>query len=250
MTDDTHLSIRGYVRSARLPLALVALILLAGTVPALAAGQSTPAINIETSSVAAGETMAVPVILTSAPDGLAGYQLELVVDDPAVARFENASYPDRLGLTTDPVISSDGGTVTLEAADLDGQIEPGASDVTLATVQLAGVDGGETEVTVASSQVDADGGGVVEPATESTAVAVSASATTETVAAATEASSPASESVAESAGTEAAADTSDDEAADGDDQSTTGANGSLPIALAIAALAAVAAFAARTSRQS
>lgn len=243
MTDDTHLSIRGYVRSARLPLALVALVLFAGTVPALAAGQSTPAISIETGSVAAGETMAVPVVLTSAPDGLAGYQVELAVDDPTVARFENASYPDRLGLTTDPVIGSDGGTVTLEAADLDGQIEPGASDVTLATVQLTGVGGGETQVTIASSQVDADGGGVVEPATEPTALAVSPSASTETVAAMADASSPASQSTPESAGTANAAGTT----ASGDDQSTTGANGPLPIALAIIALAAVAALAARAS---
>ena len=246
MTDETHLSIRGYVRSARLPLALVALVLLMGTVPAFAAGQSTPAISIETGSVAAGETMAVPVVLTSAPDGLAGYQLELAVDDPAVARFENASYPDRLGLTTEPVISSDGGTVTLEAADLDGQIEPGASDVTLATVQLAGVDGGETQVAVESSQVDADGGGVVEPTTELTAVAVSASATTETVAAATEAPAAAGESTTDSTSMETAG--GNDPAAGGD-QSTTGANGSLPISVTLAALAAVAALAARTSRQ-
>ncbi|KOX92949.1 cell surface protein [Haloarcula rubripromontorii] len=248
MTDDTTCSIRGCVRAAGILLALVALVCLAGTVPALTAGQSTPTISIETDSVAAGETMAVPVVLTSAPDGLAGYQLELTVDDPAVARFENASYPDSLSLTTDPVISADGGTITLEAADLDGQIEPGASDVTLATIQLAGVDGGETQVTVASSQIDADGGGAVEPATEPTALAVSPGAMTEPAAAATEASSPASEPTAESAGTANAAGPTVDNSTGGE-QSTTGANGALPIALVLASLATVAALAARTSRQ-
>ncbi|EMA30076.1 hypothetical protein [Haloarcula japonica] len=249
MTDDTTCSIRGRVRTVSRPFALVALVLLAGTVPALATGQSTPKISIEAGSVAAGETTTVPVVLTTAPDGLAGYQLELAVDDPAVVRFENASYPDRFGLTTDPVVSSDGGTVTLEAADLDGQIEPGASDVTLATVTLAGVDSGETQVTVASNQVDADGGGAVEPATEPAALTVSPSATTEAVAAATEASSPASESTTESADTASAAGVTEDDSTGGGDQSTTGANGSLPIALAIVALAAVTALAARTGRQ-
>ncbi len=39
MTDDSPRSIRGCVRTAGTPLALVALVLLAGTVPALAAGQ-------------------------------------------------------------------------------------------------------------------------------------------------------------------------------------------------------------------
>ncbi len=249
MTDDTTCSIRGCVRTARLPLALVALVSLAGAVPAFAAGQSDPAISIEAGSVAAGETTTVPVVLTSAPDGLAGYQFELAVDDPAVARFENASYPDRFGLTTDPVISSDGGTVTLEAADLDGQIEPGASDVTLATAELTGVGGGETQLTVASNQVDADGGGAVEPATEPSAFAVSPSVSTETVAAAPEVSSPASESTTESVGTASAAGDTAGDSAGGGDQSTTGANGSLPTALTLAALVAVAALAARTSRQ-
>lgn len=248
MTDDTHLSIRGRVRTASRPLALVALVLLAGTLPALAAGQSDPTISVEAGSVAAGETTAVPVVLTSAPDGLAGYQLELALDDPEVARFENTSYPDRFGLTTEPLISSDGGTVTLEAADLDGQIEPGASDVTLATVELTGVDGGETRVTVASSQVDADGGGAMEPATAATTVTVTGDATTET-AAATGASEAAGESTAESASTGSAAGAADGDSAATGDQSTTAADGSLPLALVFAALAGVAALAARTARR-
>ncbi|EMA01850.1 hypothetical protein SAMN05443574_104136 [Haloarcula vallismortis] len=250
MTDDTTCSIRGCVRATGIPLALVALVFLAGTVPALSAGQSTPTISIETDPVAAGETAAVSVVLTGAPDGLAGYQIELAVGDPAVARFENASYPDRLGLTTDPVISSDGGTITLEAADLDGQIQPGASDVGLATVQLAGVSGGETQVTVTSSQIDADGGGAVEPATEPTALTVSPDASTETAAAVAEASTSASEAAAESAGTASAAGaTEGDAAGDGGEQPTTGANGSLPIMLTVAALAVMAALAAKISRQ-
>ncbi|WP_424003595.1 cell surface protein [Haloarcula salina] len=246
MTDDTHLSIPG--RLAALSLALVALVLLAGTLPALAAGQSEPTIALQTDPVAAGDTTAVPVVLTSAPDGLAGYQIELSLDDSAVARFENASYPDSFGLTTDPVVSSDGGAITLEAADLDGQIEPGASDVTLATVELAGVAAGETQVTVASSQVDADGGGAVEPATEPMTLSVTGDATAKTDA--TEAPSPADESTAASANTASAA-------SDGDDgsgtaagaQSTTAAEGPLPIALVLVALAAAAALAASTARR-
>ncbi|WP_336339017.1 cell surface protein [Haloarcula brevis] len=244
MTDDTHRSIRG--RTARLPLALVALVLLAGTLPALAAGQSDPAISIEAGSVAAGETTAVPVVLTSAPDGLAGYQLELAVSDPGVARFGNASYPDRFGLTTDPVVSSDGGTITLEAADLDGQIEPGATDVTLATVELTGVAGGETQVTVASSQVDADGGAAVEPATTATTVAVTGDATAERVAA----SETTPQAVESTAGTARTA--SDAGGAAGGAtaaRSTTGADGSLPPALVLVAIAGAAALAAGTARR-
>ncbi|MBV0900901.1 cell surface protein [Haloarcula salina] len=248
MTDDTSrpISIRGHVRTAGPSLALVALVLLAGTVPALAAGQSDPAISVATDDIAAGETTAVPVVLTTAPNGLAGYQLELALDDPAVARFENASYPDSFGLTTDPVVSSDGGAITLEAADLDGQVEPGASDVTLATVELAGVDGGETRLTVASSQVDADGGGAVEPATTATTLTVTGDAGTE-AAAANEASSPADASTSESGS--AAGDGDGGSANAAGAQSTTAAEGPLPMALVLAALAAAAAFAASTARR-
>ena len=242
MTNDTHLSIRSSIRIARLPLALVALVLLTGTVPTLATGQSNPTISIETESIAAGEATAASVVLSSAPDGLAGYQIELAVDDRGVARFENASYPDRFGLTTDPVISSDAGTITLEAADFDGQIEPRASDVTLATFQPSGVGSGETQVTAASSQVDGDGGGVVEPATEPTAPAVPASAPTGTAVGAAEA--PAA------AGDSASMETTEEiDVAAGGDQSTTGADGALPILVALVALAAAAALAARTTQQ-
>jgi hypothetical protein len=240
MTDDTHLSVRGSIRCARLSLALVALIVFVTTVPTLAVGQSDPAISIKTEPTVAGETATTSVVLTSVPNGLAGYQIDLAIDDRGVARFENASYSDRFGLTTDPIISSNGSTITIEAADLNGQIEPGASDVTLATVQLTGVEGGETQVTVASSQVDADGGGVVEPATEPATLEVSAGAPTEAVAGAAEA--PATAGDSSSMETTGMTDTTT-----GGNQSTTGVDGALPILIALVALAAVAALAARTA---
>jgi hypothetical protein len=243
MTDSTHLSIRG--RTVHPALALAALVLLAGTLPAAAAAQSDPAVTVGNGTVAAGETTTVQVVLTSAPDGLAGYQVEFALEDPAVAQFENASYPDRFGLSTDPVVSSDGGTITLEAADLDGAIEPGASNVTLATVEIAGGETGETGLTVASGQFDADGGGAIEPATESTTVTVS-SGPTET--AVTE--DPASATAADSATGEPSAVSDGDggSAASGSGQSTTAAAGPLALPLVLLALGVTAALAARTDQ--
>lgn len=240
MTDSTHLSIRG--RTVHLALALAALALLAGTLPAVAAAQSSPTVTVGNGTVAAGETTTVQVVLTSAPDGLAGYQVELALEDPAVAQFDNASYPDRFALTTDPVVSSDGGTITLEAADLDGAIEPGAGNVTLATVEIVGGETGETDLTVASGQFDADGGGAIEPATEPTTVTVSPGAT-ETAVTGTSASATAADSTDGEANT-ASAET-DGGAAGGDNQSTTAAAGPLALPLVLVALGVAAALAAR-----
>ncbi|GCF12346.1 hypothetical protein Harman_02810 [Haloarcula mannanilytica] len=239
MTDSTHLSIRE--RTVHLALVLAALTLLAGTLPAVAAAQSGPTVTVGNGTVTAGETTTVQVVLTSAPDGLAGYQVELALDDPAVAQFDNASYPDRFALTTDPVVSSDGGTITIEAADLDGAIEPGAGNVTLATVEIAGGEAGETGLTVASGQFDADGGEAIEPATEPTTVTVS-SGPTETAVTGNSASATAADS------TDGEPSTASAETDSGDNQSTTAAAGPLALPLVLVALGVAAALAARAGQ--
>jgi hypothetical protein len=123
-------------------------------------------------STAADGTTTVGVVLTSAPDGLAGYYLELTVENPEVASVRSASYPDRFGLTSEPDVGADGATLTLEAADVEDAIEPGATDVTLATVTVAGASPGEVELTIDPQQFDADDGSAVSPATRPGTVTV------------------------------------------------------------------------------
>jgi hypothetical protein len=164
-------------RGAALAVALAALALLgavaaAGTATAQSEG---PTIVVTDATTAADGTTSVEIVLTSAPSGLSGYYLDLTVGNPDVARIEGAGYPNRFGLTSEPAVGSDGGTVTLEAADIEGAIEPGATDVTLATVTLAGAAPGEADLTATPRQFDADDGSAFTPATAAGTITVSGS---------------------------------------------------------------------------
>ncbi|WP_435067096.1 cell surface protein [Haloplanus sp. C73] len=158
-------------RVAVVALAVCALLAVAAT-GAVTAQSDQPAVVVTDATTTTGDTTTVGIVLTTAPDGLAGYYLDVSVETAGTARIESASYPDRFGLTTEPQVSDDGATVTLEAADMEGAIEPGATDVTLATVELAGAASGDTELTVRPRQFDADTGEAFQPATQAGTVTV------------------------------------------------------------------------------
>ena len=116
-------------------------------------------VTAQNATVGADERTNLSVVLTEAPDGLAGFELTVELDTPSVANVTGVAYPDRFGLTTEPRIAADRQSVTVEAADLNDSVGPGGTDVTLATVALTGTDGGgSTGVSIVDAQVDADGG--------------------------------------------------------------------------------------------
>lgn len=126
-----------------------------------------PGLVVDDATVESGERATHRIALTDAPDGLAGFELTVELSgDDGTATIANASYPDQYGPTTDPVVSADGQSVTVEAADLTDEVTPGASDVTLATVEVNGTDTGSTALEVAELQVDADGGDRIKPSLE------------------------------------------------------------------------------------
>ncbi|QLK25917.1 hypothetical protein HYG81_17860 [Natrinema zhouii] len=133
---------------------------------ATAAAEST--LVVTDATVEPGTTTTHRIALTDAPDGLAGFEVTLELSGDAT-RVSNASYPDAYGLTTEPITSADGRSVTVEAADLTDEVTPGATDVTLATVEVNATETatGSTTLRVTESQVDADDGSRIEPALES-----------------------------------------------------------------------------------
>lgn len=161
-------------RNAVLVVALSAIALLwvvaaAGTATAQS---DQPTVVISDGTTAPDSTTTVDIVLTSAPNGLAGYYLELTTESPEVAQIESASYPDRYGLTSEPEIISDGTAVTLEAADVDGVVGSGATDVMLATVTISGAAPGAVTLSVEPQQFDADDGSAFSPITQSGTVTV------------------------------------------------------------------------------
>jgi hypothetical protein len=174
MTDETApTSILPHSRTRRVALTVAfAAVALLGTAGAVTAQSNQPTISVTGATTVADGTTTVDVVLTEAPDGLSGYYLSLAVGDGEVAQIESASYPDRFGLTTDPDVGPEGRTVTLEAADVEGAIESGATNVTLATIEVAGGTPGEARITVEPRQFDSDNGTQFQPSTQPGVVTV------------------------------------------------------------------------------
>lgn len=229
---DTH------SRGVAVAVALATLALLGGVAAAgTATAQSDrPTVVVTDGTTAPDGTTTVGVVLTDAPDGLAGYYLELTVENPEVARIESAGYPDRFGLTSDPDIGADGATVALEAADMEGAIEPGATDVTLATVTVVGASPGEVGLSVEPRQFDDDSGGVFSPGTQAGTLTVSAGDTEQSASGSTASDADAdTDADTGTDGTSTARDEDDTDATD-----STAGDGSLPTTLTLIAVATLA----------
>lgn len=211
-----------------------------------ATAQEGPTVRVTDASVDPGETTTVRVVLTSAPDGLAGYELVLSVADGETATVAGANYTDAFGLTTDPAVTDDGRTVRLEAADVGGNVEGGATDVTMATVELRGESAGRTAVEIRPVQIDADGGTRMTVSSEPGAVVVGEPTVTPTDES-TATANAASDGTAGADATPTAAG-----AVEGEDAITgtsTSGQGSLPLAGAGVATLAVALLAAMIVRR-
>jgi hypothetical protein len=235
---------RSHVRTVLVAAALLVLGLSA--VAGATAAQAEPTVRVADAELAPDGTATADVVLTSAPDGLAGYAVEVRVG--SVAEITAASYPDTFGLTSEPTFSDDRTRVTLEAADLNEQIQAGDSDVVLATVELSGLSSGDARLAVEPLQFDTDGGGTMSPATEAGTVTVGGDADAETEASDATESGASSDDGAGDATDDAAASSASD-AGDGDE--TTSTAFALPaggLVLTALALAFVVAFAARRRR--
>ncbi len=111
----------------------------------------------------AGEETSIPIVLDIADNGLIYYQMTITVTDPTVAQVTNVGFPSWAGLHNVPT-TLPATTVFATAGDLQlnpsaFQIQPGATNVPIATVTLKGLKPGSTPVTV--SFVGQGLGGVV-----------------------------------------------------------------------------------------
>lgn len=146
---------------------------LAGTGPTgLAAAQSGPTLSLTNVSASVGGTATTRLALSEAPDGLAGVQVSVVVANGSVGTIEGASYPDHFSLTEDPAVSDDGTEVTLSAADAEGSVEPGATNVTLARVDVRGEAAGETTLSIRVDELSEEDGSPIRPATGNATLSV------------------------------------------------------------------------------
>jgi len=204
------------------------------------AQSSQPTVVVSDGTTAPDSTTTVDIVLTSAPNGLAGFYLELTAESVG-AQIKSVGYPDRFGLTSEPDITANGTAVTLESADTDGVVEAGATNVTLATVTISGTATGDVTLSVEPRQLDDDNGSAIDPATQSGTITVVGS---ETEAVSPEQSSGETNGANAGGGAEMPATVTDSESGAVTGVQTTSESGPLPIvvsliAIAIAVLSAV-----------
>ncbi|WP_440990241.1 thermonuclease family protein [Haloarchaeobius baliensis] len=113
-----------------------------------------------------GSAVPADLSLSNAPDGLAGFDVTITVADTEVAAAIDVSFDDAFpDSTTQADVSDDGGTVSLEAADIEDNVGTGASDITLATLSLEPQSAGSTGVGLGIDALDADDGSVIDAQT-------------------------------------------------------------------------------------
>jgi hypothetical protein len=164
-------SLLGSVAVATVVLVVVTVGVGIGVTAGVGATQDAPVVTVEDASVQPGETVTVNLSLTRAPQGLAGYNLTVTVTDPATATVTGVSAPSQFQISPTAVLR-DGTVANVEAVDLSGNVEPGASDVPLGTVTLRGETDGETTLRVAVLAMDSDDGDPVSPALRNGTVTV------------------------------------------------------------------------------
>ena len=106
-------------------------------------------------SVAVGGTVDVPLVLSEATSGLSGFDLVFSLSNPSVAKLVDVNFP-AFGLTSHTVVSAS--EVHLKAVDLMHIVEPGAIEITLATVVVEGLKKGSSKIDVQILRLDDEGG--------------------------------------------------------------------------------------------
>jgi len=116
----------------------------------IAEGQQAPEITVSDTTVGVDETDSIDVGLTGAPNGLTGYQITVSLDNPDAANITGAAIgpqfqPPEVQSAT---IADDNNSVVLKSTDLTDEVQAGATDISLATLEVEGQSPGETAVSV------------------------------------------------------------------------------------------------------
>lgn len=119
-----------------------------------------PTLDVQASTVAVLDTVSIPIVLSEAPTGVSGFDLDVTLSDPAVARISDIQFPG-FGISEHEMLSS--ARARLRAVDSEDAVESGARNVVLATVGLQGLAQGTTSVTVRILRLDDDRGNAIQP---------------------------------------------------------------------------------------
>lgn len=128
-----------------------------------------PRVSIEDSLIAVGETVGVPITLSRAPNGLAGYHLRVDLGNVTTARIVSVEFP-KFGLVYEQ--PGYGDTVRLAVVDLFHTAETDAVNVMLVVVNIEGVSAGSVGANLTMIQIDDDEGNTIPITVSSGTVSV------------------------------------------------------------------------------
>jgi len=114
-------------------------------------------------SVDPNNTTTYQIVMDSAPDGLAGYDMSISLDNPSVAEIESVSYPSWVTLNQTGSLPAD--NVRINAVDLNSQIQSGSTKIPLANITVKGKNPGTTRINLNVQELDADGGNPINAET-------------------------------------------------------------------------------------
>lgn len=123
-----------------------------------------------TLSLDQGSSAEVTLWLDQAPEGLAGYDMELSLGKPGIAEFTKVTYPSWGKLTKEPIVPNQ--SVLISAVDIEMLVGKESTRVELATFTVKGLSPGTTAVEITGNQFDADGGAALTPTMSTLTVTV------------------------------------------------------------------------------
>ena len=113
-------------------------------------------VALESKTLPLDNTTTLNLTLSDAPDGVSGYEITIKRTNRSVLGITNVTFADGWS-PTDTRYDSDTG-LTVKAADLNHTVEPGATNVSLATFEVHGKTDGSTNVSVTVRALDDDDG--------------------------------------------------------------------------------------------
>jgi len=124
-------------------------------------GTVTLSLDPVSDAVPVGSSATYTIMMNNAPQGIAGYNISLRLDNPAIGEITAYTLPSWAVLNT----TSDtfGDSIWLSGIDLQTQVEAGAMNVQFGTVTIRADQAGQTGLSLEYRKINADGGGNITP---------------------------------------------------------------------------------------
>ena len=120
---------------------------------------ATSTLSVQSATLGIGQTATLAIVLSCAADGMAGLDIVVTLSNPAVASIVGAELAE-FGISSVEQISAS--EVRFRAVDIAGIVEPGAVNVTLATLTVQGDKRGSTDVLIKVYRLDDENGNPID----------------------------------------------------------------------------------------